>query len=160
MLIAGISFLVGSIFNAAAQNLTMLIIGRILLGFGVGFANQSVPLYLSEMAPAHLRGGLNILFQLATTIGILVANCINYGTNKMHPNGWRLSLGLAAVPAVLLILGGIFCPETPNSLIERNKRDQGTHLCSHSHLPHFCTFPLHRHPAHSHSIDRRKTVRK
>jgi len=128
MLIAGISFLVGSIINAAAANLAMLIIGRILLGFGVGFANQSVPLYLSEMAPAKLRGGLNIMFQLATTIGILAANLINYGTDKMHPNGWRLSLGLAAVPAMLLILGGLFCPETPNSLIERNKKEEGRHI--------------------------------
>lgn len=128
MLIAGIAFLAGSILNAAAANLAMLIIGRILLGVGVGFANQSVPLYLSEMAPANLRGGLNIMFQLATTLGILAANLINYGTNKMHPNGWRLSLGLAAVPAVMLILGGLFCPETPNSLIERNKREQGRHI--------------------------------
>jgi len=128
MLIAGISFLVGSIINAAAANLAMLIVGRILLGFGVGFANQSVPLYLSEMAPARLRGGLNIMFQLATTLGILAANLINYGTNKMHPNGWRVSLGLAAVPAMLLILGGLFCPETPNSLIERNKKEEGNVL--------------------------------
>lgn len=103
----------------------MLIIGRLLLGVGVGFANQSVPLYLSEMAPAHLRGALNIMFQMATTIGILAANLINYGTNKMHPNGWRVSLGLAAIPALLLTLGGLFCPETPNSLIERGKCEQG-----------------------------------
>jgi sugar porter (SP) family MFS transporter len=125
MLTAGLAFLLGSILNAAASNLAMLIIGRLLLGVGVGFANQSVPLYLSEMAPAHLRGALNIMFQMATTIGILAANLINYGTNKMHPNGWRVSLGLAAVPALLLTLGGLFCPETPNSLIERGKCEQG-----------------------------------
>lgn len=128
MLIAGLAFLAGSIFNAAAVNLAMLIIGRLLLGAGVGFANQSVPLYLSEMAPARLRGGLNIMFQLATTIGILAASLINYGTAKVHPWGWRLSLGLAAVPAVLLTLGGLFCPETPNSLIERGKTEQGRHI--------------------------------
>ena len=40
---------------------------------------QACPLYLSEMAPAHLRGSINICFQLATAIGILVANCLNYG---------------------------------------------------------------------------------
>ena len=125
MLVAGISFLVGSILNAAARDLAMLIIGRILLGIGVGFANQAVPLYLSEMAPARFRGAFNIMFQLATTIGILVANLINYGTDKMHPNGWRLSLGLAAVPACLLIFGGLLCYETPNSLIERGKKEQG-----------------------------------
>ena len=55
-----------------------------------------MPLYLSEMAPAHLRGGLNMMFQLATTLGIFSANMINYGTQKIKPRGWRLSLGLVA----------------------------------------------------------------
>jgi sugar porter (SP) family MFS transporter len=125
MLIAGLSFLCGATLNAAAQDLAMLILGRILLGVGVGFANQAVPLYLSEMAPAKLRGGLNIMFQLAITIGILCANLINYGTNKATPWGWRLSLGLAAVPAIFLTLGGLICPETPNSLIERGHLEKG-----------------------------------
>jgi hypothetical protein len=58
---------------------------------------QGVPLYLSEMAPAHLRGGLNMMFQLATTLGIFTANLINYGTQNIKPWGWRLSLGLASV---------------------------------------------------------------
>ena len=125
MLVAGVSFLVGSILNAVAVNLAMLIVGRIMLGVGVGFANQAVPLYLSEMAPARFRGAFNIMFQMATTIGILAANVVNYATDKMHPNGWRLSLGLAAVPALMLILGGVFCYETPNSLIERGRNEQG-----------------------------------
>ena len=51
----------------------MLVIGRVMLGWGVGFANQAVPLYLSEIAPAHIRGTLNIMFQMATTIGELDA---------------------------------------------------------------------------------------
>ncbi|XP_022868670.1 sugar transport protein MST4-like [Olea europaea var. sylvestris] len=82
MLIAGVFFIIGVVFNAAAQNLAMLIIGRILLGCGVGFANQAVPLFLSEIAPTRIRGGLNILFQLNVTIGILFANLVNYGTAK------------------------------------------------------------------------------
>ncbi|KAI5349793.1 hypothetical protein L3X38_002682 [Prunus dulcis] len=63
-----------------SQNLIMLIVGRLLLGCGVGFANQAVPLFLSEVAPTRIRGALNLLFQLMCTIGILVANLINYGT--------------------------------------------------------------------------------
>ena len=51
------------------QDLAMLVIGRVMLGWGVGFANQAVPLYLSEIAPPHVRGTLNIMFQMATTIG-------------------------------------------------------------------------------------------
>ncbi|KAJ7528587.1 hypothetical protein O6H91_15G009100 [Diphasiastrum complanatum] len=125
IIIGGISFLVGAGLNAGAVNLAMLLLGRIMLGVGVGFGNQAVPLYLSEMAPAHLRGGLNMLFQLATTIGILTANLVNYGTQKITPWGWRLSLGLAAVPASVMTLGGLFLPETPNSLIERGYLDKG-----------------------------------
>ncbi|CAN6290204.1 unnamed protein product [Urochloa humidicola] len=125
MLIAGVFFIIGVIFNGAAQNLAMLIVGRILLGCGVGFANQAVPLFLSEIAPTRIRGGLNILFQLNVTIGILFANLVNYGTDKIHPWGWRLSLSLAGIPAVLLTLGALFVTDTPNSLIERGRLDEG-----------------------------------
>ncbi|KAM1104022.1 hypothetical protein ACFX2J_012454 [Malus domestica] len=126
MLMAGIFFLIGTVFNFAAQNLAMLIIGRILLGCGVGFANQAVPLFLSEIAPTRIRGALNILFQLMCTIGILVANMINYGTSKIKGNyGWRISLGLAGVPAILLTVGSLIVVDTPNSLIARGKLEEG-----------------------------------
>lgn len=125
ILIGGLSFIAGATLNAAAQNLAMLLLGRILLGVGIGFGNQAVPLYLSEMAPAHLRGALNMMFQLATTLGIFSANMINYGTQKIHPWGWRLSLGLAAFPALLMSAGSLLLPETPNSLIERGLTDRG-----------------------------------
>lgn len=82
-------------------------------------------MYLSEMAPAQLRGSFNILFQLSITLGIVVANMINYGTSKMPKEGWRVSLGLALAPAMVLICGGIFCPESPNSLIERDFKEKG-----------------------------------
>uniref|UniRef100_A0A2N9FW10 Major facilitator superfamily (MFS) profile domain-containing protein n=1 Tax=Fagus sylvatica TaxID=28930 RepID=A0A2N9FW10_FAGSY len=121
----GISFLIGATLNAAAINLAMLLLGRIMLGVGIGFGNQAVPLYLSEMAPTHLRGGLNMMFQLATTLGIFTANMINFGTQKLHPWGWRLSLGLAAAPALLMTVGGILLPETPNSLIEQGRKEKG-----------------------------------
>ncbi|KAK4404240.1 Sugar carrier protein A [Sesamum angolense] len=121
----GISFMVGAALDASAVNLAMLIVGRIMLGVGIGFGNQAVPLYLSELAPTHLRGALNMMFQLATTLGIFTANMINYGTEKLQPWGWRLSLGLAAVPATLMTVGGILLPETPNSLIERGFEKKG-----------------------------------
>ncbi|KAL4285173.1 hypothetical protein GQ457_16G028830 [Hibiscus cannabinus] len=126
MLIAGCFFIVGVVLNAAAQDLTMLIIGRILLGCGVGFANQAVPLFLSEIAPTRIRGGLNILFQLNVTIGILFANLVNYGTAKIKGGwGWRLSLGLAGIPALLLTVGALLVVDSPNSLIERGRVEQG-----------------------------------
>ncbi|XP_059431372.1 sugar transport protein 14 [Corylus avellana] len=125
IMVGAVSFFLGAVLNAAAVNIAMLIIGRILLGIGIGFGNQAVPLYLSEMAPAKIRGAVNQLFQLTTCLGILIANFINYGTEKIHPWGWRLSLGLATVPATLMFVGGVFLPETPNSLVEQGKLEEG-----------------------------------
>ncbi|URD82837.1 Sugar transport protein [Musa troglodytarum] len=123
---ASVFFLIGVVLNAAARNIAMLIIGRILLGVGVGFANQAVPLFLSEIAPVHIRGALNILFQLDVTIGIFVANIVNYFVSNIHPWGWRLALGLAGVPATMLCLGSMVIAETPTSLIEREQKIRGT----------------------------------
>ncbi|XP_042407290.1 sugar transport protein MST6-like [Zingiber officinale] len=120
MLIGGMTFLAGSAINGAAVNVFMLILGRVLLGIGIGFANQSVPVYLSEMAPAKMRGTLNIGFQLMITVGIFAANLINYGTASIKGGwGWRVSLGLAAVPAIIMSVGALVLPDTPNSLLER-----------------------------------------
>ncbi|KAF2320743.1 hypothetical protein GH714_030468 [Hevea brasiliensis] len=124
MVAGGVLFAVGAILNGFAQNLAMLIIGRLLLGFGVGSANQSVPIYLSEVAPHRYRGGLNMMFQLSITIGILVADLLNYFFAKIDGWGWRLSLGIALVPALIIIIGSFFLPETPNSLIERDHHEK------------------------------------
>lgn len=123
-----VSFFLGSAINAGAVNIFMLIAGRILLGFGIGFGNQAVPLYLSEIAPPRIRGAVNQLFQLTTVSGILVADVINYFTEKLHPWGWRLSLGLAVVPAILMFIGGAFLPETPNSLVEQGKLEEARRI--------------------------------
>ncbi|PPS18004.1 hypothetical protein E1A91_A06G071100v1 [Gossypium mustelinum] len=124
ILVGAVSFFLGGAINAGAVNITMLIIGRILLGAGIGFGNQAVPLYLSEMAPAKHRGAVNQLFQFTTCMGILIANLINYKTDKIHKWGWRLSLGLATVPATLMFVGGLALPETPNSLVEQGRLEE------------------------------------
>lgn len=153
ILIGGVAFLIGAALGGAAYNVYMLILGRILLGVGVGFANQvleniafkkyilfnkilkyylifffclqSVPLYLSEIAPPESRGAFNVGFQFCVGLGVLSANLINYGTEKIKGGwGWRISLAMAAAPATILTLGTLFLlPETPNSLIQRGNDD-------------------------------------
>lgn len=82
---------------------------------------QSVPLYLSEMAPPKYRGAINNGFQLCVGIGVLSANLINFATEKIKDGwGWRISLSMAAVPASILTLGSLFLPDTPNSLLQRH----------------------------------------
>ncbi|KAL3525442.1 hypothetical protein ACH5RR_013814 [Cinchona calisaya] len=113
----GLIFLVGAIFNAAAVHISMLILGRILLG--------TVPLYLSEMSPHKSRGKFNVLFQLSITLGIFAANLVNYGTGFIHGGwGWRISLGGAAVPAIMMMALSWFLFDTPTSLLERGKKDE------------------------------------
>ncbi|KAL2475679.1 Sugar transport protein 1 [Abeliophyllum distichum] len=129
MMFGGLIFLVGAIINAAAVHISMLIIGRVLLGIGVGFANQSVPLYLSEMSPYNYRGTFNVCFQLMITIGILVANLFNYFFAKIEGGwGWRLSLGLAGVPAIIIIISSLFLSDTPNSLVNRGREEEAKTL--------------------------------
>ncbi|KAK3138834.1 hypothetical protein QOZ80_5AG0373960 [Eleusine coracana subsp. coracana] len=124
MVMAGSFFNIGVIFNGAAQNLAMLIVGRILVGCGVGFANQAVPLFLSEISPTRIRGGLNILFQLNIATGILFATLVNFCTNKISPWGWRLSVSLGGVPGALFTAGALLLVDTPNGLIERGRLEE------------------------------------
>ncbi|CAM8940610.1 unnamed protein product [Rhodiola kirilowii] len=125
ILLASLFFLAGSAISAGANHIWMLIGGRVLLGVGVGFGNEAVPLFLSEIAPVQHRGAVNILFQLFVTIGNFIANLVNYGADKVHPWGWRLSLGIAAIPAIFLLIGGLVITETPTSLVERGHEKKG-----------------------------------
>ena len=68
MLVGGFTFL-----NGASVSVAMLIVGRILLGFGVGFINQPISIYLSEMAPSRPRGTISIGFQLFMGIWVFFA---------------------------------------------------------------------------------------
>ncbi|QCE15889.1 MFS transporter [Vigna unguiculata] len=90
ILFGGIVFFVGSALNAGAENIAMLILGRILLGIGVGFTNQAAPLYLSEIAPPKWRGAFNAGFNFFVGIGVVAAGCINYGTAKHKWGGGSL----------------------------------------------------------------------
>lgn len=124
ILFGGLTFLTGAALNGAAVNVAMLILGRICLGIGIGFGNQAVPVYLSEMAPARFRGALNIFYQMFLLAGCIMAALINFCTQKLDGWGWRLSLGLAAVPAGIMTIGSLGLPETPNSLVERGHHEK------------------------------------
>ena len=81
------------------------------------------------MAPPNHRGATNIGFDLCVRIGVLSANLINFGSEKIKSGwGWRISLAMSAVPASILTLGAIFLPETPNSLVQNEENHEKAKL--------------------------------
>lgn len=77
------------------------------------------------MAPSKWRGALNTAFQFFVCLGAVIASLINLAANhSKSSHGWRLSLGCASVPAMILIIGAFFIPDTPSSLIQRGKSDE------------------------------------
>ncbi|XP_040377432.1 sugar transport protein MST1-like [Oryza brachyantha] len=124
MLIGASLFFVGAILNCAAVNIAMLVVGRVLLGFAVGFTNQSAPVYLAEIAPARWRGAFTSIFHFFLNVGMFVADLVNYRANTIPVWGWRLSLGVAIIPAAVILVGAAFIPDTPNSLVLRGKLEE------------------------------------
>ncbi|MCO5564537.1 hypothetical protein L7F22_018199 [Adiantum nelumboides] len=124
MLIAGLLFMVGTLLSTLAINIHMLLFGRALLGCGLGFSTQVVPIYISEIAPPHLRGAMSYISGIYLTCGVLSGNLVNFFAATVHPWGWRISLGVVTVPALAFILFIFFFNETPTSLIQRGHRSE------------------------------------
>jgi SP family galactose:H+ symporter-like MFS transporter len=115
LLVTAAIFAIGALASAAAPSPGILIVSRVVLGLAIGLASTNVPVYLSEVAPAHARGWIVSLFQLAVTVGIVVAYLTDYAFADIE--GWRWMLGLAVAPAVVFGTGMFFLPETPRWLI-------------------------------------------
>lgn len=118
ILVSAAVFIVGAIGSAVAGGLALLVIARVVIGLAIGVASAITPVYISEVAPPDIRGGLVTFFQLAVTIGILVAYLVGLAFTDMN-EGWRWMLGLGAVPAIVLGLGVVRLPESPRWLIMR-----------------------------------------
>lgn len=121
----GIIFCIGSAWTAASFATWWLFIGRFIVGFAIGGASLIAPLYISEISPKHLRGGLVSFNQVAITLGILLAYLIDYGFGTASSTwGWRGMFAAGIIPAVILAGGMFFMPESPRFLVEHGKNDQ------------------------------------
>jgi SP family sugar:H+ symporter-like MFS transporter len=121
IIVAAVVFTVGSLGAALAPTVAMLIVARFVIGLAVGSAALVVPLYLSEIAPAEIRGAITSLNQLMIVGGILVAFIVN--AILASSANWRLMLGLAAVPSAVLLVGMLFMPETPRYLVHAGEEE-------------------------------------
>lgn len=114
-------FCVGAICASLAPNAMLLAIARIVLGVAVGGSSQAVPTYIAELAPADRRGQLVTTFNVAIGVGIMAAALVGYFLHDIW--SWRWMIGIAAVPAAILLTSMIFLPETPRWLASKDRMD-------------------------------------
>ncbi len=118
-----IIFISGSILCAAAPDIYILILSRMLVGLAVGIVNFIVPLYLSEVSPKQLRGTIVSLYQWAITAGILFSYLINAVFAHAVYN-WRWMLFAGVVPGLILLIGMLFLNDTPRWLVSKGRYDE------------------------------------
>ncbi|RLV50966.1 sugar porter family MFS transporter [Nocardioides mangrovicus] len=129
--LAGAVALVGTAIATVAGSAGVLTFGRFVIGIGVGLSSSTVPTYLSELAPARLRGALGALNQIFIVLGILVAFLTSYALGKS--GDWRIMLAGAAVPAIVLIVGLSILPETPRWLLQHGDEASARAVLRQSH---------------------------
>ncbi|MET4139746.1 sugar porter family MFS transporter [Pedobacter sp. UYP1] len=142
LMLSAILFLLSAVGTAGSADYTILILARMMGGMGVGVASIVAPLYISEIAPAAIRGRLVTFYQLAITAGILVAYLTNAGLLNLsltyHQQSlgelldyilikevWRAMLGLGVIPSLLFLVGLCFVPESPRWLIHQGREKEG-----------------------------------
>ncbi|XP_024864866.1 solute carrier family 2 member 13b isoform X2 [Kryptolebias marmoratus] len=124
ILMASFIFSVGGIILSIAQGKVVLLAGRIVVGLGIGIASMTVPVYIAEVSPPHLRGQLVTINALFITGGQFVASVVDGVFSYLSHNGWRYMLGLSTVPAVLQFIGFIFLPESPRWLLQKGQSQE------------------------------------
>src|SRR6185437_8993087 len=112
-----------AIWSALSPNVWTLIVARFVLGISVGTASFVAPMYISEMVPKRIRGGLVSFNQLMITSGILIAYIVDFALKDIT-NNWRWMLGLGALPGIALAIGMLLLPESPRWLVERDREDE------------------------------------
>lgn len=112
-------FILGAAACAVSPSATLLCVSRVILGFAVGGATQTVPMYVAELAPSARRGQLVLTFQVGIGSGILVSTIVG-ATQSLS---WRISIGLAVIPATILLLTVLRLPESPRWLVAHDRED-------------------------------------
>lgn len=110
---AAVFCLLSVIGSGCTQTWYQLFVCRLLLGIGMGAKASTVPIYAAENVPASIRGGLVMSWQMWTAFGIFLGFCANLALYQVGRIAWRLQLGSAFLPAVPLVIGIYFCPESP-----------------------------------------------
>ena len=134
--LAALVFAVSSLGTGLTAHFTAFVVWRMLGGFAIGLASGISPMYIAEISPAHLRGRLVSLNQLAIVLGILLAQVVNWLIARPVPPGasaheiliswngqmaWRWMFGVTAIPSLLFLAATFLVPESPRWLAAKGK---------------------------------------
>ncbi|GAB3924915.1 sugar porter family MFS transporter [Larkinella terrae] len=125
LLISAFLFAITGVGTGWAATFPLFVAFRILSGMAIGCAALVCPIYIAEMAPAYLRGRLVSFYQLAVTVGVLLAYLSNYLLLYTGDNNWRWMFSSQSAPALLFFLGLFFVSESPRWLISKKQETEG-----------------------------------
>ncbi|PAN12280.1 hypothetical protein PAHAL_2G255200 [Panicum hallii] len=120
--IDSIPLIIGALLSAQADSLDEILLGRFLVGIGIGVNTVLVPLYISEVAPTKYRGSLGTLCQIGTCLGIIAALSLGIPSEN-DPHWWRTMLYAACIPGFLIVVGMQFAVESPRWLAKVGRFD-------------------------------------
>ncbi|KOH00186.1 glucose sensor [Saccharomyces eubayanus] len=118
-------FSIGNSLQVGAGGLTLLIVGRVISGIGIGAISAVVPLYQAEATHKSLRGAIISTYQWAITWGLLVSSAVSQGTHSRNDaSSYRIPIGLQYVWSSILAIGMFFLPESPRYYVLKDKLDE------------------------------------
>ena len=125
ILIASAIAVLGALLQAAAQNIAMFVIARIIVGIGASISNGAAPTLLAELLPPHKRGRVLGLFFSCFYVGSLASSIVNYGSQNIESTwAWRLPSMMQIVPSLLAVVLIPFLPESPRWLISKGRDEE------------------------------------
>jgi len=125
ILAASFIFAVGAVLMGIAWSYNSLVLGRIIVGGGIGLASLTTPMYIAEVASPSMRGTLVTVNGLLICFGQFSAGMIDGILDEIDPdNGWRIMLGLAAVPSIIMFIGFQYMPESPRWLVMKGRNQE------------------------------------
>ncbi|HEX4251032.1 MAG TPA: sugar porter family MFS transporter [Pseudonocardia sp.] len=131
IMVAAVIVIIGTIAATFSPSFFLLVVSRLIIGLGIGLSSSTVPTYLSELAPARLRGAMGALNQIFIVLGILIAFLVSYGLGPSA--NWRAMFAGAIVPAAILLFGLIVLPETPRWLVKNGREEEARSVLISSH---------------------------
>ena len=124
-------FALTSVATAIAWDFPSFLWARFIGGLAVGAVSLVSPMYISEVAPAEVRGRLGALYQMSIVTGILVSYCINYLLHDIGPDNWRWMFATGVIPSVIFLVLLLRAPETPRFLFLAGRRDEARAVMDH-----------------------------